>query len=56
MYKIIYGAIPESELMTIEQAEHFKEMNKKREKISKEAKKTYGMSNLTKMRQTNHIL
>lgn len=42
--QILYGAMKESELMTIKQAEYIREKEEKREKMSEEAKVAYKMS------------
>lgn len=39
--QIIYGAMPDKELITTKQLEHMKEIDEKREKMSKEAKENY---------------
>ena len=44
MYNILYGAMPDYNIMSIEQEKLVEKTNKKREKMSEEAKRIYKLS------------
>lgn len=53
--QILYGAMPDHEIITTKQLEHIEEVKKKREKMSKEAKIAFEMSQKPKTSETNYI-
>jgi hypothetical protein len=56
MYQILYGAMPDSEIMTIEESKFQQEKKKERENLAKKAKRLYEMSQKRKVHQTDYIL